>query len=200
VMLALIASSFFAGRIVGDEHPNPAWGQISWPVIVAVILVPLGFALRQIGSLPNYDRAIVEKDIQKLQQVTSQAAADNRGEVLFITERQLLTFKILTNIPLIPEYEQLELMEMAMSGNREYLEQYYADLNDHRFAVIIAEKQKKYTTQKRIPFIEENNAWVRFVGAPLLCAYEPVESLSSTNVQIFVPRQTQSSCKDPFSE
>jgi hypothetical protein len=200
VMLALIASSFFAGRIVGDDHPNPAWGQISWPVIAAVMLVPLGFALRQIGSFQNYDHASVKKDIQKLQQVTSKAAAGNSGEVLFITERQLLTFKILTNIPLISEYEQLELMEMAMSGNREYLEQYYSDLNNHRFAVIIAEKQKKYTTQKKIPFIEENNAWVRYVGAPLLCAYEPIESLSSTNVQIFVPRPSQPACKDPFSE
>jgi len=88
---------------------------------------------------------------------------------------------------------------MAMSGNREYLEHYYSDLKNHRFAVIIAEEQK-FTRQKKGAFIEEDNAWVRYIGAPLLCAYKPIETLSSTNVQIFVPRPAPPSCKDPFSE
>jgi len=165
---------------------------------VAALLVPLSFALPQIGFTHSYDHARVETDIQKLQQVVSDTI-DNGGEVLFVTERQLLTFNELKNIPLTPEYEQIELMEMAMSGNREYLENYYADLRIHRFAVIVAEDQK-YVQRKDGAFIEEDNAWVRFVGAPLLCAYKPVESLNSANVQIFVPRPNPPSCKDPFLE
>ncbi|MDO9299802.1 MAG: hypothetical protein Q7T89_00400 [Anaerolineales bacterium] len=199
VLLALIATSFFAGQVAGEDDLNPAWGQIHWSVTAAALLVPLGFALPQIGFLPRYDPIMVEKDIQKLQAAVSDVAANGGGEILFVTERQLLTFEELNNIPLVPEYEQVELMEMAMSGNREYLEKYYADLKNQRFAIIIAEKQK-FTQQKKGSFIEENKAWVRYVGAPLLCAYKPVESLSSTNAQIFVPRPTQPSCKDPFSE
>jgi hypothetical protein len=198
VMLALIGTSFFAGHVAGEEVANPIWGQIHWSVIMAALLVPLGFALPQIGFFPRYDHVQAEADIQKLQQVSSEAV-NNGQEILFVTERQLLTFDMLTDIPLTPEYEQVELMEMAMSGNRKYLEHYYADLKSHRFAVIVAEKQK-LTQQKQSAFSEENNAWVRYVGAPLLCAYKPIESLSSTNVQIFVPRPTQPSCKDPFSE
>ncbi len=195
VLLALIATSFFAGYVTGEEGSNPAWGQISWPVIVAIILVPIGFALPHIGFLPSYDHVNVEKDIQKLQRTISKGS----GETLFVTERQLLTFKTLNNISLVPEYEQSELMEMAMSGNREYLEKFYSDLKRHRFEFIVAEEQK-FAQQKTGSFIEENNAWVRYVGAPLLCAYKPVETLSSANVQIFVPRPGQPSCKDPFSE
>jgi hypothetical protein len=90
-------------------------------------------------------------------------------------------------------------MEMAMSGNREYLENYYAELRDHRFAVIIAEDQK-YVLRKNGAFIEEDNAWTRYVGVPLLCAYKPIASLTSANVQIFVPRPNPPSCKDPFLE
>ncbi|MBK7455266.1 MAG: hypothetical protein IPJ46_16550 [Anaerolineales bacterium] len=198
VMLALIASSFFAERVAPEEPLSPAWGKIHWPVAVAALLVPLSFALPQIGFTHSYDHARVETDIQKLQQVVSDTI-DNGGEVLFVTERQLLTFNELKNIPLTPEYEQIELMEMAMSGNREYLENYYADLRIHRFAVIVAEDQK-YVQRKDGAFIEEDNAWVRFVGAPLLCAYKPVESLNSANVQIFVPRPNPPSCKDPFLE
>jgi hypothetical protein len=196
VLLALITTTFFAGHVAGEGDLNPAWGQIHWSVIMAALLIPLGFALPQIGFLPSYDHALVEKDIQKLQQAVS---AGNGGEILFVTERQLLTFDKLNNIPLVPEYEQIELMEMAMSGNRDYLETFYSDLKRHRFNIIVAEEQK-FTQQKKGSFIEENNAWVRFVGAPLLCAYKPVENLSSTNIQVFVPRPGQPACKDPFSE
>jgi hypothetical protein len=198
VMSALIASSFFARCVVGDDQSNPAWGQIHWSVTAAVLLVPLGFALPGIRSFQSYDQASVEKDIQRLQQVASEAV-NNGGQVLFVTERQLLTFNELENIPLTPEYEQIELMEMAMAGNHQYLENYYADLREHRFAIIFAEEQK-YGSKKEGAFVEEDNAWVRFIGAPLLCEYKPVESLTSANIQIFVPRPNPPSCKDPFSE
>ncbi|MBL8101540.1 MAG: hypothetical protein JNM02_03340 [Anaerolineales bacterium] len=196
VMLALIATSFFAGRVVGDDEPSPSWGNVQWGV--AALLVPLGFALPQIGFFNSYNHIKAEKDIQRLQQVISQAV-DSGGEVLFITERQLLTFGELKNIPLIPEYEQVELMEMAMSGNREYLEQYYSDLDNRRFALIIAEEQK-YNPRNNGSFVEEDNAWVRYIGAPLLCAYKPAENLLSNNIQIFVPRPGRPVCKDPFAE
>ncbi len=198
VLLALIAASFFAGRVAGEEGPNPLWGQIHWPVTVAALLVPLGFALSHIGLFPSYDQFIVEKDIQKLQRTLSNSAGDGR-KVLFVTERQLLTFKLLDDIPLVPEYEQSELMEMAMSGNRDYLENFYLDLKGHRFEFIIAEEQK-YSPKKSGAFMEEDTAWVRYVGAPILCAYKPLETLSSANVQIFVPRPSRPDCKNPFSE
>jgi hypothetical protein len=198
VLLALTAASFFGGCVTADQDGAPAWGQIHWSITVAALLVPIGFALPQIGFLPRYDQVKAEKDIQRLQEVTSQAAADG-GDVLFVTERQLLTFDILKDVPLIPEYEQIELMELAMSGNRGQLEKYYTDLNNHRFALIIAEDQK-FTTQKEGAFVEENVAWVKYVGAPLLCAYKPVESLLSSNVVIFIPRPSNPDCKNPFVE
>ena len=111
----------------------------------------------------------------------------------------MLTFDYINGVTLVPEYEQSELMEMAMSRNRPYLEQYYADLHDRRFALVIAEDQK-FTQQKQGAFVEENVAWVRYVGAPLLCNYKPVVTLTSNNIQVFEPRPKQVECKDPFAE
>ncbi|HRQ24475.1 MAG TPA: hypothetical protein PLF42_13695, partial [Anaerolineales bacterium] len=102
-------------------------------------------------------------------------------------------------VRLVPEYEQMELMEMAMSRNRRYLEGFYADLGSRRFAFIVAGEQK-FTTRKNGVFMEEDNAWVRYVGAPLLCNYRPVVSLESVNVQVFEPRPRQAECKDPFAD
>jgi hypothetical protein len=128
-----------------------------------------------------------------------QETIQNGGDVLFITERQLIAFDDLHGVRLIPEYEQMELMEMAMSRNRPYLENFYAALRERRFALIVAEDQK-FTRQKEGAFVEENVAWVRFVGAPLLCNYKPVVTLTSNNIQVFEPRPKQSQCKDPFAD
>ncbi len=193
VMLALIVTTFIGGQVAGERGANPVWGLSHWSVTVAAFLVPLGFALPQIGFFQSYDSTLVEADIRMLQT----SAKEAQGEILLVTERQLLIFDELKNIPLVPEYEQMELMEMAMSGNRDYLEKFYSDLQGHRFAIIIAEEQK-FTLQKQGAFIEENNAWVRFIGTPILCAYKPVETLSSTNIQIFIPRENNADCKDPF--
>ena len=194
ILLAIITIYFFSGKAAGDGAEN-AGGLIHWSVAVAALLVPIGFALPQIGFFQSYDPALVEKDIQTLQASTENA----NGEILFVTERQLLIFDEIKNVDLVPEYEQMELMEMAMSGNRDYLEKFYSDLKQHRFAIIIAEEQK-FAQQKQGAFLEENNAWVRFVGTPILCAYRPVTTLLSTNIQVFVPRENNADCKDPFSK
>jgi hypothetical protein len=163
-------------------------------VTAAGLLIPLGFAIRHIGFYPSFDKTVAENDIQKLQETLLSG-----GEVLFITERQLITFDYVHGVTLVPEYEQSELMEMAMSRNRPYLEQFYADLRERRFALIIAEDQK-FTQQKQGAFVEENVAWVRFVGAPLLCNYKPAVVLTSNNIEVFEPRPKQVECKDPFAE
>jgi hypothetical protein len=193
VMLSVLVTSVWANQARAESDPKPMMGRVSWGVVMAGLLIPLGFAIRHIGFYPSFDKTIAEKDIQALQ-----AALENGGEILFVTERQLIAFDYLNGVTLIPEYEQMELMEMAMSRNRPYLETFYSDLEARRFALIVAEDQK-FTQQKEGAFVEENIAWVRFVGAPLLCNYKPVITLSSNNLQVFEPRPNQSKCKDPFA-
>ncbi len=170
------------------------FSRVGWGVAAVALLIPLGFAIRSIGLYPSFDKTIAEKDIQLLQETL-----DSGGEILFITERQLITFDYLNGMTLVPEYEQSELMEMAMSRNRQYLETFYSELRDRRFALIVAEDQT-FTRQKEGAFAEENVAWVRFVGAPLLCNYKPVVTLTSNNIQVFEPRPKQVECRDPFAE
>ena len=194
VMLAVLVTAFWSNQVAAESEAKPMFGRVGWGVVAAVLLIPLGFAIRHIGFYPHFDDAAAEKDIRTLQE-----SLQNGGEILFITERQLLTFDYINGVTLVPEYEQSELMEMAMSRNRPYLEQYYADLHDRRFALVIAEDQK-FTQQKQGAFVEENVAWVRYVGAPLLCNYKPVVTLTSNNIQVFEPRPKQVECKDPFAE
>lgn len=195
VMLSVVILSLWAGLACPEpDRRVSAWGQVNWMTMVAALLIPLGFAIPNIGFYPSYDRAAARQDLQLLQETIQ-----NGGEVLFITERQLITFDYLSGIRLVPEYEQMELMEMAMSRNRPYLENYYTDLANRRFTLIIAEDQK-FTEQKRGAFVEENVAWVRYIGAPLLCNYRPSVSLATNNLKVFEPRPRQPDCKNPFSD
>ena len=79
------------------------------------------------------------------------------------------------------------LMEMAISRNETYLGKYYEDLKGHRFSAIVAHPQNLGVETG--DFIEENDAWSRLVGQPLLCQYKPALTLEYSKVQILVPRE-----------
>ena len=108
------------------------------------------------------------------------------GEILFMYERQLLTFGMIPRVPLVPEDEVVSLMEMAISGNEPYLAQFYSDLASHRFAAIVAHPQNLGVETG--DFIEESDVWNRLVAQPMLCQYKPALTLAYSHVQILVPR------------
>jgi hypothetical protein len=197
-LLALMTLYLLANQVSPEREAKIRWGKFSWGVVYLAVLIPLWFALPKLGLFHRYNETLVEKDIQALQQAVS-IAVNNGGEVLFITERQLVTFNLIDGISLVPEYEQIELMEMAMSRNRDMLEKFYQDLKNGRFTLIIAEEQK-YSPKKRGSFIEEDQAWVTYVGSPLLCYYKALEYISSNNIYFFVPRTREADCKNPFSD
>jgi hypothetical protein len=77
-------------------------------------------------------------------------------------------------------------MEMAISGNEQYLSEFYRDLESHRFSAIIAHPQNLGVETG--DFIEENDAWNQWVAKPLLCQYKPAMTLEYSRIQILVPR------------
>ena len=112
----------------------------------------------------------------------------------FITERHLVTFGQI-NVPLVPEYERVTLMEAAMSNNQPILSQFYADLQSHRFALIVSGKENLIVKEDE-SFAEENNVWNERVSPYILCYYEPVAlfELEISRFQVFAPRATPGVC------
>ena len=191
VLLSFIIAAFFAGR-VATETDSPTWGSIPlWPLALAVI-IPAGFALQSFGPRPVYNFSRAEKELAVLQEMLDNATSAG-GEVLFISERHLVTFHMVSGVTLVPEYEVTILMEEAMSGDQTSLQQFYDDLAAHRFAVIITRKQR---VVKKIgePFSEENNIWTEAITRPLLCYYERSVTFESSNTLLLVPAQTAEDC------
>jgi hypothetical protein len=94
---------------------------------------------------------------------------------------------------LVPEYEIVTLMEMAMSGNRAYLDRFSQDLAQHRFAVIVT-RQQRVVKKENEPFAEENNVWIDAISRPLLCYYERRVILESSNTLIMTPAVQPGAC------
>jgi hypothetical protein len=156
------------------------------------MLIPFWFFITTAETLELHDPKI-SSEILGVVRTQAQEAA-KQGEVLFIQQRQLLTFGYIKNVPLVPDYEIVTLMEMAMSRNSEYMGKFYDDINKHRFALIVAAPQFTILKGSDYNFGEENDVWVRSVSVPILCEYEPTLTIPRINIQFLVPRGTPTDC------
>jgi uncharacterized membrane protein YtjA (UPF0391 family) len=187
VMLALIGAYLGFGGFTADS-PWMAKGRrpLPQPLVVLAFLIPLVFAVGMVRPYPdlNFNRAW--NDIQQVQMMVDRVLADG-GEVLFIQQRHLITFEIIAGAPLVPEYEKVFLMEMAMSGNTAYLSKFWTDLETHRFDLIVSEPLALVTRPASDVFGEENNVWVERVAAPMAEAYRVALELPESEMALLVP-------------
>jgi hypothetical protein len=187
VMLAVIGAYLAFDRFELDSSPTRT--RLPLPVVLVVLafLVPLVFAEGHLRPYPDLDHARAWEDIAALQQQIDVALADG-GEVLFIQQRHLLTFDIIQGVSLVPSYEKVFLMEMAMSGNEAYLSKFYEDLSRHRFDLIVSEPIALITRPASDVFGEENNVWVERVAEPLMAEYAVVLKLLESEMYLLAPR------------
>jgi hypothetical protein len=159
----------------------------NFPVQVLMIIIPIWFILQTGGAWFTWNHVMVDK-VENIIRTQAEQVTRGGGEVLLISQRQLLALKIL-DVPLIPAYEQDYLMEMAMSHNQAYLDRFQSDLRQQRFAMIVAEPQSDHIYQREHNFSEENNLWVLDVSQPILCYYELANLPGKEiNVSIYLPR------------
>lgn len=155
--------------------------------IAAALAIPVYFTLSTGGQLPKRDFPAASAALQTINTATQQVVIQG-GEVLFISQRHLLTFNYVRNVPLVPEDELVFLMEMAMSDNAVYMNTFHADVTNQRFSMIVSEPLVIQYQGRSHGFGEENDAWVTRVSEPVLCYYEPSIKLDSVGVVLYTPR------------
>jgi hypothetical protein len=156
-----------------------------WIAVLAHVERP-----RDLGSLPAAD--IVYESLQHLRNAVREGRS--QGEVLFMDQRQLLTFGFLPGVALVADYEKKRLMDEALSGNATFFQPFYRDLAAHRFSLIISSPLRTPIRDTDYGFGEENNAWVHWVAKPVLCYYVEKDTLSEVKVELLVPRSGPSPC------
>ena len=184
-ILICIVAAYVIGGCAQPEPGEPQVKIVSWPAFTLAVLIPILFLIPLLSPYPNYDKNKNEAAYQQLTQITNEIG--KTGSVLFINERQLVTFGDV-NVPLVSEYEAVTLMEMAMANNQIYLKQFYNDLKSHRFAAIVAAKQN-LTIKQSGALAEENNVWNSRVSPYILCYYHPIATIEpqGNRIEVYVP-------------
>ena len=143
---------------------------------------------RDLGSLP--DQRTIETSLRQIRAAVAEAAVP----VLFMDQRQLLTFGYVPVVVLVPDYEKKRVMDEALSGNATYFEAFYQDLANRRFGLIVSSPLRTPIKDSQYGFGEENNAWVDWVARPLLCYYQELDTLNEVKVELLVPREDKPAC------
>jgi len=189
VLVMTTASYLYWGRVAFDcvlagsqaQKPIPEW------VTALVILVPVLLILREGGVVAFPDLKQDQADLQALQEIVGEVVGAG-GEVLFIAERQLQVFDLVPDVSLIPDFEKVELMEMVMSSNQDYLGRFQVDISSQRFDLIIADSVRLDKREENDAFSEEHNIWVEKVTIPLLENYEYSPLGGRKNIFIMTPK------------
>jgi hypothetical protein len=202
VLLMVVAATVFFDRFRLDwperaavrQPKSPVERAIHQGVLILALLIPLYITVDAGGGMDIYYQQQTQEALETIREYATETAS--RGEeVLFITERQLLTFHEIEGVPLVDDYEKVFLMEMAMAGNPNYLGKFHNELKNHRFGLIISEPLFTKEKGREEVFGEENDAWVNQVSKPVLCYYRPRKNLlNDVPIQILVPRDGETNC------
>lgn len=168
-----------------SEHPERHFVVPDW-LLAVICMVPALWSMQGVLDFQRRDVVAAQNDLVQIREIV-QMHADQGEPVLFISQRHLLTFGMIPDVPVVQEYELLELMEMAMSENRTYLQKFQNDLKSHQFGLVIMNYETGEYQEPSESFANENNAWMRNVYLPLMEYYNPLLTLQKSGVVIYTP-------------
>ena len=163
--------------------------------MVLAVIVPGWFVLRQGGPLNLPSRDAAQAALEMMRPAVQAAAAE--GEVLFLDQRQLLTFGDIPGVPLVLDYELKNMANQAMSANTAFFEGFYQDLRNHRFALIVTEPLPTQWRGRGHAFGEEDDAQLRYFYRQLDEYYQPAVRLDEVGVWLLEPRPASPNARLP---
>lgn len=182
IMALYIIFSHFSGEIKFEQKPHT----LPFTVVFLMVIVPVIFALESHQPWKFQKASDQARWTRKIQSVIN-LVSDEGEDVLFISERQLLTFNEIQNVKLISDYEKVMLMENVMSNNRIILDDFQNNIGNHAYSVIITDPLETHKFPDKSAFGIENNLWVEAVTIPLLENYSTVFSLNNGEVNVLIP-------------
>ena len=191
IIAAIALLSLRDKRYPIDKHPLLVF------LACAVLIAPVTYTLRG-GTRLNLPAQQTTNEVMDTITSTVDEYKD-KGEILFMDQRQLLTFGMVKDVPLVDDYEKKYLMDQAMADNADYFAGFYQDLIDRRFVLIVNEPSNYVIRGSESSFGEENDAYVKWVTIPVLCTYESLYASHEIGVELLVPRQSpadEAICRD----
>jgi hypothetical protein len=186
VTLLIAVIYYYFDHVISETGEIIPRYPIHWFVTALLIIMPVIGVIQVDTEIARFDNNPVRQDMAILQELID-ATPDADGQVLFISQRHFITFKYIHGVTLVPDYEKVFLMEMAMAGNQAYFNQFEQDLKTHRFALIVSEPLTMLIQDEQYMFSEENNAWTNRIIALIRKYYHESVKLPDANIVISEP-------------
>jgi hypothetical protein len=193
--LLLIVFAYFVFARYQPENGGTAQPvQLHWLLIIALIVMPAWSYLQfNISFRGTGDTARTQEVLTQLQQQIDQVNAQG-GEILFITQRHLISMHMLDGVTLVPEYEREDLMEIAMANDLSHIQTFREDMEAQRFGLIVVDPLNYNVLSRQRSFAEENNVWVTRIMKHILCNYREQIAFPADEIALYVPQEGERQC------
>jgi hypothetical protein len=166
---------------------------LHWLVIVLLLINPVWSFIQFGVGFGSYDAGRTQSVMTSLQEYVDRTNAQS-GDILFITQRHLISMHMLKDVTLVPEYEREDLMEIAMANNTQALEKFEKDMESQRFELIVVDPLNYNIISRRRGFAEENNVWVTRIMKHILCNYREETIFPADEIALYVPQEGARQC------
>jgi hypothetical protein len=187
----------FVYLIVGRYQPESGAAAqpvaLHWLVIVLLLINPVWSFIQFGVGFGIYDAVRAQSVLTSLQEYVDRTNAQG-DEILFITQRHLISMHMLQDVTLVPEYEREDLMEIAMADNEQSLAKFRKDMENQRFGLIVVDPLNYNVLSKRRSFSEENNVWVTRIVKYILCNYREQVVFPADEIALYVPQEGVRQC------
>jgi hypothetical protein len=193
--LLLIVIAYFVFARYQPESGGVAQSvSLHWLLVLALIAMPAWSYLQfNIGLRGTGDSARTQDVMTAIQGQIDRANAQG-GEILFITQRHLISMHMLDGVTLVPEYEREDLMEIAMANDLRHIQTFREDMEDQRFALIVVDPLNYNILSRQRSFAEENNVWVTRIMKHILCNYREEAVFPADEIALYVPQDGARQC------
>jgi hypothetical protein len=186
VLLAVATGYVYCGRFSPDHVADQALRKALLGWLILVVAIPV---MAVIFQKPTIYRLAPTYPVEQaaFQKILDQAHQQN-GKVLFIMQRHMVTFNIVRDVAMQPDYERVFLMEMAMANNQAYLQSFEDNLKAHRYDLVVFEPLAGAKLKSsQYGFAEENNAWFLRVMGRLVKYYRLKASFPALDLDVLEP-------------
>ena len=193
-LLLIVVAYFVFARYQPESGGTTQPVPMHWLLIAALIVMPAWSYLQFNIGFPGTGETARTRDVlAQLQGRIDQVNAQG-GEILFITQRHLISMHMLDGVTLIPEYEREDLMEIAMANDLGHIQTFREDMEDQRFALIVVDPLNYNVLSRQRSFAEENNVWVTRIMKHILCNYREEIVFPADEIALYVPQEGARQC------
>jgi len=193
VLLLIVMSYLLFARYRREDGDFDQPTSLHWVFVVLLIVMPVWTQIKFNVGVGTYDTTRTQDVLSALQGRVDEINTQG-GDILFITQRHLISMHMLDGVTLVPEYEREDLMEWAMANNVKYLGRFRSDLESQRFSLIVVNPLNFNYLGSSYSFGEENNVWVRRVMKHILCNYREDAVFPEDDIALYVPQLGERQC------